>query len=172
MFLALATVQAVGDIIDAVGGFQMAMGLDPLQLVQTSVMGRLHQLTAVTLLFVTDGHLMVLHGLARSLQTMPTPRIDAEKVARAVAEGVGNLFAGAVEVAAPVLAVMLVADVALGLLTRAAPALNAFALGFPMKILLTLLVAGLVVARLPDVVAGLVEQATLTNLQLSGASGG
>jgi flagellar biosynthetic protein FliR len=64
---------------------------------------------------------------------------------------------------------MLVADVALGLLTRAAPALNAFALAFPLKILLTLLLVGLVVVRLPDVVLGLVEDATLVILQLSRA---
>jgi flagellar biosynthetic protein FliR len=172
VLVAMATVQAVGDIIDAVGGFQMAMGLDPLQLTQTSIMGRLHQLTGLALLFATDGHLVVLHGLSRSLRSMPTPRLDAEQVARAVAGDVSTLLAGAVEVAAPVLAVMLVADVALGLLTRAAPALNAFALGFPLKILFTLLVAGLVIARLPDLVTGLVEHATLTNLDLTRAGGG
>jgi flagellar biosynthetic protein FliR len=172
VLVAVATVQAVGDIVDAVGGFQMAMGMDPLQLVQTSVMGRLHQLTGVALLFATNGHLVVLHGLSRSVRTMPTPNLDAEQVARALASDVAGLLAGAVEVAAPVLAVMFVADVALGLLTRAAPALNAFALGFPLKILFTLLVAGLVVARLPDLVSRLVEHATLTNLDLARALGG
>jgi flagellar biosynthetic protein FliR len=172
VLVAMATVQAIGDIIDAVGGFQMAMGLDPLQLVQASVMGRLHQLTGVVLLFATDGHLVVLHGLARSVRTMPTPNLDLDQAARAVTSHVVDLFAGAVEVAAPILAVMLIADVALGLLTRAAPALNAFSLGFPLKILFTLLVAGLVIARLPDVVSGVVTDATITNLELSGARGG
>lgn len=172
VLVAMATIQAIGDIIDAVGGFQMAMGLDPLQLVQASVMGRLHQLTGTVLLFATGGHLMVLHGLAASVEAMPTPKLDMDQVARAVTTHVVNLFAGAVEVAAPILAVMLVADVALGLLTRAAPALNAFSLGFPLKILFTLLVAGLVVARLPDVVERVVTDATITNLELSGARGG
>jgi flagellar biosynthetic protein FliR len=172
VLVAVATVQAIGDLIDAVGGFQMAMGLDPLQLVQTSVMGRLHQITGIALLFGTNGHLVVLHGLSRSVATMPAPALDAERVARAVAGDVAGLLAGAVEIAAPILAVMFVADIALGLLTRAAPALNAFALGFPLKILFTLLVAGLVVARLPDVVARVVEHATLTNIDLSRAPGG
>jgi flagellar biosynthetic protein FliR len=172
VMVAVATVQAVGDIIDAVGGFQMAMGLDPMQLVQTSVMGRLHQLTGLALLFGTNAHLVVVHGLARSMQTMPTPGLNAEQIVRALTADVVSLLAGAVEVAAPVLAVMFVADVALGLLTRAAPALNAFALGFPLKILFTLLVAGLVVARLPDLVERLVEHATLTNLDLTRAAGG
>lgn len=170
VLLAVAVVQAIGDIIDAVGGFAMAMGLDPTMMTQTSVMGRLHQVTGLVLLFATDGHLVVLHGLARSVQTMPTPALDGEQVARAMVADFGNLLVGAVEVAAPVLAVMLVADVALGLLTRAAPALNAFALGFPLKILFTLLVAGLVVARLPDLVQGLVEQATTTNLEIARAA--
>jgi flagellar biosynthetic protein FliR len=172
VLVAMATVQAVGDIIDAVGGFQMAMGLDPTQMTQTSIMGRLHQLTGLALLFATGGHLVVLHGLSRSIQSMPTPHLDAEQVARAVAGDAANLLAGAVEVAAPVLAVMLVADVSLGLLTRAAPALNAFALGFPLKILFTLMITGLVVARLPDLVQRLVEHAAVTDLELTRAAGG
>ena len=170
VLLAVAVVQAIGDIIDAVGGFQMAMGLDPALMTQTSVMGRLHQLTGLVLLFMTDSHLVVLHGLSRSVQSMPSPQLDVEKAVRAMATDFGNLLVGAVEVAAPVLAVMLLADVALGLLTRAAPALNAFALGFPLKILFTLLVAGLVVARLPDLVEHLVQQATTSNLEISRAA--
>ena len=169
VLLAVATVQAVGDLVDLVGGFQMAMGLDPMQLVQTSVMGRLTQFTATVLLFLTDGHLVVLTGLARSVQAMPTWRLDLGEAAGAVTKHFGDLVTGAVEVAAPVLAVMLVADVALGLLTRAAPALNAFSLGFPLKILLTLLVMGLLVARLPDLVTQVVGDAARTGLELSGA---
>jgi flagellar biosynthetic protein FliR len=172
VLIAVATVQAVGDLVDLVGGFQMAVGLDPMQLVQTSVMGRLTQFTATALLFVTDGHLVVLTGLARSVQAMPTWRLDVGEVADALTRHFADLVAGAVEVAAPVLAVMLVADVALGLLTRAAPALNAFSLGFPLKILLTLIVMGLLVARLPQLVTDVVGDAAQTGIRLSGARGG
>ena len=96
-------------------------------------------------------------------------------MAEAATSGLATLFLGALQIAAPVVAAMLIADVALGLLTRAAPALNAFSLAYPIKILLTLLLAGLVITRLPEALGGLVEHAVLDILRLSGdaaSSGG
>ena len=170
VMVAVSAVQAAGDLIDLVGGFNSSLALDPLMLTQTSVFGRLHQMVAVTVLFAADGHLMVIHGLSRSLQAMPDPAISWDAFGRALLGDVTGLLASALQIAAPILAAMLVADVSLGLLTRAAPALNAFTLAFPVKILFTLLLVGLVVVRLPGAVHDLVEHATLVILHLSGAS--
>ena len=166
--VAVAAIQAVGDIIDVVGGFSLSLAMDPLLLVQTSVMGRLHQLLAITLMFATDGHLLVLHGLTRSMQLMPQPDLSWETAVRAITAAVVNLMLAALQIAGPVIAAMLIADVALGLLTRAAPALNAFSLGFPLKILLTMLLAGLVIAQLPAALTGLLEDAAGAMVRLSG----
>jgi len=57
-------------------------------------------------------------------------------------------------------AVLLLADVALALLSRAAPALNIFAIGFPVKIMLTLALLGLTFPLLPPALDALLEQAT------------
>jgi flagellar biosynthetic protein FliR len=167
---AVATVQAAGDLLDTVGGFSISMALDPLMLVQTSVMGRLHQITAVALLFVTDGHLMIVQGLTRSMTLMPGPLTSWNEVVRSATAGLAALFLGALQIAAPVVAAMMVADVGLGLLTRAAPALNAFSLAYPLKILFTLLLAGLVITRLPTALADLVQHATLEVLRVVDAS--
>ena len=165
---AVATLQAVGDLLDTVGGFSVSMALDPLMLVQTSVFGLLHQITAAALLFVTDGHLMIVHGLTRSIELMPDPLTSWGEVTRSATAAVGSLVLGSVQIAAPVVAAMLVADVALGLLTRAAPALNAFALSYPVKIFLTLLLAGLVVTRLPGALADQVRTQVLEILRVVG----
>jgi len=166
--LAVTAVQMLGDLIDVVGGFTMTLGMDPLLLVQTSVMGRLHQLVAITLLFVGDGHLLVLQGLARSVQLAPMPVADLGDVARILLADVASMFVAAIQVAAPVIGALFVADVALGLLTRAAPALNAFSLAFPLKILLSLLLVGLVLLQVPSLLSGLVDQAVATMLRVSG----
>jgi flagellar biosynthetic protein FliR len=166
--LAVAAVQMLGDLIDVVGGFTMTLGMDPLLMVQTSVMGRLHQLIAVTLLFVGDGHLMVIQGLSRSVRSDPLAPLDLAEVARILTSDVAGMFLAAIQVAAPIIAALLVADVALGLLTRAAPALNAFALAFPLKILLTLLLVGLVLMQVPSLLDRLIEQAVGAMLRLSG----
>jgi len=166
--LAVAAIQTVGDLIDVAGGFSISIGNDPLLLVQSSVMGRLHQLIAVTLLFVGDGHLVILQGLSRSLQLMPNPSLDLPTVAAAVTDGVAAMFLAAVQITAPILAALLIADIALGLLTRAAPALNAFALAFPLKIMLSLLLIGLILAQIPGALSRLVSEAAGTILRLSG----
>lgn len=166
--LAVAAIQMVGDLIDVAGGFSISIGNDPLLLVQSSVMGRLHQLIAVTLLFVGDGHLVVLQGLTRSLDLMPRPDLDMREVAQAVTEGVGQMFFSAVQITAPVLAALLIADIALGLLTRAAPAMNAFALAFPLKIVLSMLLIGLILTQIPGALSRLVNEAAITILELSG----
>jgi flagellar biosynthetic protein FliR len=164
--LAVAAVQMLGDLIDVVGGFTMTLGMDPLLLVQTSVMGRLHQLVAITLLFVGDGHLLILQGLSRTVQLSPTPTLDLSDVARVLAADLTGMFVAAVQVAAPIIGALFVADVALGLLTRAAPALNAFALAFPLKILLSLLLVGLVLLQVPSLLTRLVEQAVAAMLRI------
>ncbi len=166
--LAVAAVQMLGDLVDVVGGFTMTLGMDPLLMIQTSVMGRLHQLTAVTLLFVGDGHLMVLRGLSRSTELMPAPSPKLADVARVLTVDLAGMFVAALQVAAPIIAALLIADVALGLLTRAAPALNAFALAFPLKILLSLLLVGLVLLQVPTLLNRLIEQAVSTMLRMSG----
>ena len=60
--------------------------------------------------------------------------------------------------------VLFLADVGLGLLTRVAPALNAFSLGFPLKILMTLMLAGFMFLALPRIVSSLANQAAKTVL--------
>jgi flagellar biosynthetic protein FliR len=65
-------------------------------------------------------------------------------------------------------AVLLLADVALALLSRAAPALNVFSTGPPLKILLTLAMLGLTFPLLPPALDALLEQATRAMLSLKG----
>jgi flagellar biosynthetic protein FliR len=168
VLLAVAAIQTIGDLIDVAGGFSITVGLDPLQMVQNSVMGRLHQLIAITLLFVGDGHLVVLQGLSRSIQLRPGTALDFSVVAGAVTSAISSLFLAAIQITSPILAALLIADIALGLLTRAAPALNAFALAFPLKITLSLFLIGLVLTQVPGALAHFVNQAALTMLQLSG----
>ena len=75
---------------------------------------------------------------------------------------VTQMFIAAVQIAGPLLVVLFLADAGLGLLTRVAPALNAFALGFPLKILLTLTLVSVVFVALPRVVSVLVQEIVRT----------
>ena len=150
-YLIFIAVQAAGDLIDVFGGFSLAFAFDPLQQAGSSMFGRLYQWTALALLMASGGYLIVLQRLPAHL---PHDRAGRRRWRRGrccstLATGVGQMMLSAVQIAAPLLAVLFLADVALGLLTRVAPALNAFAMGFPFKILLTLLLVGATFVSLP-----------------------
>ncbi|MEJ5944074.1 flagellar biosynthetic protein FliR [Pseudokineococcus basanitobsidens] len=172
-YLVFAAVQSAGDLLDVFGGFQLAQGYDPLMQSGSSVLGRIYQLLALALLFASGGHLVVLRGLLRTFEVLPVGQsIDLSTVARVATEGVAGLMLAALQIAGPLIAVLFLTDVGLGLLTRVAPQLNAFALGFPLKILVTLVLVGLTATLLPDVVRGLAEQMAETVMGTARASAG
>jgi flagellar biosynthesis protein FliR len=158
--MVFAAVQAAGDLIDLFGGFSLAFAFDPLSQTGTSIFGRFYGLTALTLLFASNGHLVLLHGFLRTYDVLPLDAaLSLATLGGVLTEGLGQLLLAALQIAGPLMAVLFLADIGLGLLTRVAPQLNAFALGFPLKILLTLLMVGAGFALLPAVVEALAERA-------------
>jgi flagellar biosynthesis protein FliR len=158
--MVFAAVQAAGDLVDLFGGFTIAFAFDPLSQVGNSVFGRFYSLLATTLLFATDAHALVLRGFAQSYRVLPlTDTLSLATAGRALTTGLAGLFLSALQIAGPLIAVLFCADLGLGLVARAAPALNPFSLGFPAKILLTVSLAGVAVLALPSAVAGLAQRA-------------
>lgn len=160
VMLCFAALQAAGSLIDVFGGFQLAQAFDPYSMVNGAQFTRLFHLTALTLLFASGGYQLILAGLARSFEAVPVDGVfEVTGPAQLLVNGVSQMVLAAVQIAGPLVLVLFLADVGLGLITRVAPALNAFALGFPVKILLTLLLAGTVYAALPGLVDALALQA-------------
>lgn len=167
--LFFAAVQAAGDLIDLFGGFSLAFGFDPLSTTSTSVFGRFYNLVAVTLLFASDGHQLVLRGFLQSYQTLPLDgTLSMNRLSHLLGEGLGEMFVSAIQIAGPLIAVLFLTDVAFGLLTRVAPALNAFVLSFPAKIFITLALVGTALMVLPRALDNLVETAVRAVVGLAG----
>ena len=153
-------VQLAGDIIDLAGGFSLQPAYDPLSLTMNSAIGRLHYLLAITLLFTSGGHLMLVRGFVTSYEGLPLGgSLDTAQVGAAMATALGMMFLAALQIAGPMVAVLLLADVALALLSKAAPALNMFSLGFPVKIMVTLTLLGLTFPLLPPALDALMDTA-------------
>jgi flagellar biosynthetic protein FliR len=164
-----AALQAAGDLLDVFGGFTLAMGYDPLSQNQSSIFGRFYNLVAVTLLFATQGHELVLRGFLQSFRTLPLNlTFSLGTFSELLFKGAGEMFVSALQIAGPLIAVLFLTDVAFGLLNRVAPALNAFQLGFPAKILMVLTLSGLAVTTLPQVIETVVDKAVTAVLKLSG----
>lgn len=160
VLLCFSALQAAGSLIDVFGGFQLAQAFDPHSLVNGAQFTRLFHITALTLLFASGGYQLILAGLARSFDAVPVDGVFAIAApAQLLVEGVSQMVLAAVQIAGPLVLVLFLADAGLGLITRVAPALNAFAMGFPVKILLTLLLAGAVYAAVPGIVDAFASQA-------------
>jgi flagellar biosynthetic protein FliR len=171
--LLFAAVSAAGSLIDLFGGFAIAFAFDPMGATGNSgsgIFSRFYNLLAMTLLFVTDGHQLVLRGFTTSYNVLPLDgTLSLKTLQHLVTTGVTDMFVASLQIAGPLIAVLFCADIGLGLLSRVAPALNAFSLGFPMKILLTLGGAGLAMTMLPPAVDGLVSKSVKAVMQAIGA---
>lgn len=156
VYLAFAAIQSAGGLIDMFGGFQMAQAYDPQSMVNGAQFSRLFNMTAIALMFSTGSYQLIIGGIGRSFTALPIGGgLDLGRTAESMVDGLTGMFLAAIQIAGPLLAVLFLADAGLGLLTRVAPALNAFALGFPLKIFLTLTLGVVVFAALPSAVESL-----------------
>jgi flagellar biosynthesis protein FliR len=131
----IGAAEAMGDLLAVQIGLSGASALDPLTNISVPVLGQFANLFAVTLMLSVDGHLVMLGALARSLQLLPVG-VDVDMASGAssmVAMG-STLFVLGLRFAAPVLATVMLANVAMAILTRAAPQLNILSIAFPIQI--------------------------------------
>jgi flagellar biosynthetic protein FliR len=153
-----SAIQSAGELIDLMSGFTLASAYDPLSNVSSSMFGRVNQLVAVTLLFALNGHLLMLRGFMATYEVFPLHPVSIAALTATVTSNVSTLFVSAMEIAAPVMVVLFLADLALGLVSRAVPSLNVFVLSFPIKIGLTLSLGGVAMAMLPGALESILDQ--------------
>jgi flagellar biosynthetic protein FliR len=140
-----------GQLLSNTMGLGFAFNVDPLRGVSTPVLGQLYMILVTLTFLAINGHLVLIEILAQGFTTLPVGMtgLDGGMVWRVVEWG-SQLFAGALAVALPGMAALLVVNLAFGVMSRAAPTLNLFAVGFPIT-----LIAGLVImyVGLPSVLA-------------------
>lgn len=164
--LLFATFSFAGGLIDLVSGYSVAQLFDPGNNAPVSIFGQFYSVLATTLLFAIDGHLLLVRGFLTSFSAAPLTHLSTETLAKLLTGDIALFFVSALEIAAPLLAALFLAEAALGLLSRAAPQMNIFQLGLPVKILVTLTLAGLALPLLPDAVSGMANQVVRQSLDL------
>ncbi len=141
----LSGAQMAGNLAALQMGFGMATLVDPQTQSQTAVLGELFWKLATLWFFLCDGHHLLLILVARSFSEVPvgTPF----KLPAGLGQSLVNLgiwmFKMALTLAAPIVAVLFLTQVALGLVARAVPQVQVMLLGFPLTITLGLLVLSL-----------------------------
>lgn len=128
-------------------------------------------LALVTLLFLAmDGHLRLIALLADSFRSLPpgTSAINLNGLQAVVGFG-AQLFAGAVRVALPAMTSLLVVNIGFAAISRAAPSMNLFAVGFPITVSLGFIALWLALRSLPGAFDALQNQAWTLMRDLTGS---
>jgi flagellar biosynthetic protein FliR len=152
-------IQAAGSLVDIFAGYSLAAVYDPLSDHTAAIFGRFYQLVAATLLFATNGHLILVNGFFRSFDAIPASGLAAKDMASVLTNNVGLFLVAAIEVAGPVLACLFLSELTLGLLARAAPSLNVFNLAFPIRIVVALLLVAIALPLLTPALDNLLHSA-------------
>lgn len=125
-----------GQAIAMQAGLGFANAVDPSNGVSVPVVSQMY-LMLVTLLWLSfGGHLVMIEVLVESFRVIPIGAQFALSDSLLLIPRLGSwMFAGALLMAIPAIAAMLVVNLAFGVMTRSAPQLNVFALGFPLTLL-------------------------------------
>lgn len=140
-----AMLGATGALMDTARGSTMANSNDPLEREQGSLLSTFFRYTLVLVFVVSGGYELLLRAFCESFETLPPgaelpPRLQGSEAIWLFAQLLAQLFVTAMRIAAPVMAVMLLVDAALGLLNRVAPQIQVFFLGMTIKSTLALVV--------------------------------
>jgi flagellar biosynthetic protein FliR len=144
-----------GQLLSNTMGLGFAFNVDPLRGASTPVLGQLYMLLVTLTFLALNGHLVLIEALIDGFVTLPvgTTGLGSDAIWSLVAWG-SQLFAGALAVALPGMTALLVVNLGFGIMSRAAPTLNLFAVGFPVTLIFGLVI---VYAGLPSVQATFVE---------------
>lgn len=141
-----------GQLLANTMGLSFAFNVDPLRGTGAPVVGQFYTLIATLTFLALNGHLAIVQMLMEGFNSMPVGMqgLGPEGYWRLVSWGTA-LFRGALMVALPGLTALLIVNLAFGVVSRAAPTLNLFAIGFPATLIGGLLI---ILAGLPAMQSG------------------
>jgi flagellar biosynthesis protein FliR len=164
-----------GQTISLSMGLGFATLVDPQRGAQTTVIGQMFMIMGILTYLAINGHLMLLGVLAESFQSLPigAAHIDRNFLLSVVLWG-ARVFESGLLIALPAVIALVIVNLALGVVTRAAPQLNLFGIGFTVTLLcgFFVLIVGLdgVVAGISSLIGGaLTAAADLVHAPAAGA---
>jgi flagellar biosynthetic protein FliR len=151
--------EVAGTMADLSGGFSYAQIVDPLSGQPAAAFSRLFTLCFSAIFFVTNAYQVVIGGFVTSFKGIPLDHLPSlsSGTAGTLGHATTQVLLSALEVAAPLLGVLFLTDVALGFAARFVPQANAMSLAMPVKTLVALTAAGATLALLPAHAAQLVD---------------
>lgn len=159
MRVVFAAVQTAGEFVGLQMGLSFASFFDPATGANTAVLWRLFNIVAMLVFLALDGHLLVLGALVRSFDTLPVAVGVLDRNGWGIlAEWGTTIFVSGLLLALPLICALLTINLAMGILNRAAPQLSVFAIGFPVSLIVGLVLLAIVLPHSGPFLERLFEQ--------------
>jgi flagellar biosynthesis protein FliR len=164
-------IEAAGELMGAQMGLSVSAMLDPTTGSQTTITARLLQMIVLMLFLMVDGHHFLLTALYKSYDALPMLYSwNLTLGAREVADMGAQIFAIGIQLSAPILLTIFLLDFAFGLISRVAPQVNVFQLGFQVKpvlgIFVLMLMIPLLLERIVWILNMMIEKLTVLMMYL------
>lgn len=149
-----------GQILANGMGLEFAFNVDPLRGVESPALGEFYSLLGTLVFLALNGHVALIETLVASFRGLPVGPVGLNPEAlQQMANWGSELFLGALRVALPGMTALLVVNLAFGVTSRAAPALNLFAVGFPITLVFGFVIVLLALPGLQGVLTDLLNAA-------------
>jgi flagellar biosynthetic protein FliR len=161
-----AAVVTAGAFLDTFIGFTYGSLIDPITGTQSGQMLQLYSMVGIAILIAIGGDEWIIQGLARTYDVVPLLAMPSlAELTAGAHEAFTGIFRAALEISAPVVIALVLTDVAFGMVSRTVPQMNVFAVGFPAKIAVGLLIAGLSLPFLAGWLSGELQSSVTSALR-------
>lgn len=167
MRLVFAAVDLAGQMIGMTMGLGFASFFDPQTQGQSTALNQFLVLLTMLIFLSLDGHLIIVMAMANSFITMPISLSGAGIDPMKIALWGGTIFSAGLMLALPAIAALLITNMALGILTRTAPQLNLFGIGFPITLSIGFIVLALSLPSMLKPIENFIEQGANNMQQIS-----
>lgn len=159
MRLVFAGIDLAGELIGLQMGLGFAVFYDPQNATQLPIVAELAGLISLLIFLALNGHLMMLALLAESFSVLPVGATSFHAGGwETLLRWAAAIFSTGVLLALPLISALLIANVALGVLTKVAPQLNLFAVGFPLTLMAGFIMLALTLPYIAPTLERLFEQ--------------
>ena len=163
MRVVFAVVQTAGEFIGLQMGLSFASFFDPQTGANTAVLARIMNMVAMLLFIAMNGHLLMLAGFIRSFDLLPISANPINSAGIAVLlDWSSQVLVSGMLLALPLIIVLLSISLALGILNRTAQQLSVFAVGFPISLMVGLILLWIVLPQIAPFFERLVDSGIQT----------